>query len=175
MADPCRCGSRRSCTQTTASSFGEPMPALPRFDLRSLAADAQRFARAFPSGAASLGRAVADPTTERLVGGVNYLAGTLLDKVKDFQSSAHALVAQRAAPWLERPIPSATVVSFGASEKGWLPVPACSPLASAPIDGSVCTFRPVAPFVVAPYAVREASVRTRPGSPTVLELVIEAT
>jgi type VI secretion system protein ImpG len=151
------------------------MPVLPRFDLGGLAADAERFARAFPAVAASLGRTIADPSTERLVGSAYYLAGTLLDKVKDFQTSAHELVAQRAAPWLQRPIPSATVVSFEASRSGWLPVPTTEALASVPIEGAACTFRLLAPFTLAPYAVREASVRCRPGAASVLELVIEGT
>src|SRR4051812_11810379 len=92
------------------------MPSLPRFDLRSLLLDAQEFARTFPAVAPMLARPIAEPETERLVEGVTYLAGTLLDKANDFEQRAYERLAERVCPWMLRPIPCATILAIGAPQ-----------------------------------------------------------
>jgi type VI secretion system protein ImpG len=151
------------------------MPVLPRFDLRALAADALRFAHSFPAIAGSLARPVSDPSAERLVEGANFLAGTVLDKIEDFQTNAHEILAQRASPWLRRPLPAATIVAFDSDNPGRLSIPRTTNLLSAPLDGVSCTFRPVTSLALSPCRVRTASLEARPGRASVLRIVLEST
>ncbi len=151
------------------------MPVLPRFDLRALAADALRFAHAFPAIAGSLARPASDPSAERLVEGANFLAGTVLDKIEDFQTNAHEVLAQRASPWLRRPLPAATNVAFDPGNPGPLSIPRTTNLLSAPLDGVSCTFRPVASVAISACRVRTASLEARPGRAPVLRIVLEST
>ena len=88
------------------------MPTLPKTDIRALLQDAQAFGWRFPSAAPLLARPLPEPGTERLIEGVAYLAGTILDRIRDFRQGAHEQLAERACPWLLRPIPSATILAF---------------------------------------------------------------
>ena len=88
------------------------MPSLPRTNVRDLLADAQEFGAHFPALAPILARPLPEPGTERLIEGMAYLAGTLLDRVRDFRQGAHVQLAERVCPWLLRPIPSATIIEF---------------------------------------------------------------
>ncbi|MGO8992076.1 MAG: type VI secretion system baseplate subunit TssF [Polyangiaceae bacterium] len=151
------------------------MPILPRFDLRALTADALRFSEAFPAIAGRLGRPATDPSTERLVEGNNFLAATVLDKIEDFQTNAHEVLALRASPWLRRPLPAATIVAFEPSDVDRLVIPRATDLRSAAQDGVSCTFRPVASSMVSAYCVRSASLESRPGRAPVVRIVLEST
>lgn len=155
------------------------MPVLPRFDLRALAADALTFARAYPAIAGRLGNPVPEPTTERMVEGAWFLAGSVIDQIEDLQLAAHERLAQRASPWLRRPLPAATVVAFDAPER--VTLPATTLLTSRTSGGGgqggdgVCSFRPVSAVVLGGYDVHEAALEARPGQPTVIRLVVEST
>lgn len=148
------------------------MPILPRTNLRDLARNAHEFARSFPSFAARLAQPVADPATERLAEGVAYLAGTVLDSVEDHLTAAHTNLAERASPWLRRPLPGATVVAF---EEGEASIPASTLLTSALTSGVTCTFRPTRSVPLVACRVRQASLEARPGRPPVLLVELAST
>jgi type VI secretion system protein ImpG len=151
------------------------MPVLPRFDLRAFRTDALRFARAFPSVTSTLGRPVSETVTERLVDGVGFLGGTLLERVADFQQSAHEMLAERASPWLRRPIPAATVVAFEPPSAGRRFVDSGVRFESAAIDSVRCTFLPVRPLVVTAYHVTDAALDASLGRPPVVRITVEST
>jgi type VI secretion system protein ImpG len=151
------------------------MPVLPRFDLRALATDALRFARAYPAIAGQLARPATDPATERLVEGSQYLAGTVLDKIEDFQDEAHERLAQRVSPWLRRPIPAATVVALDPARGASLVVPVSTELTCAGPGGMSCTFRLTGPARVGGFGVRTAGLETRAGQAPILRIELEST
>ncbi len=146
------------------------MPAFPRTSLRDLAEGAQRLARAVPGLAPRLARPVADPVTERMAEGVALLGATVLDRTRDAQQSVYELLADRCAPWLRRPIPSAAIVGFEPPKVGRVVVPADCVLSSAPIDGISCTFRPIRDVALSAFVVAGAAIEARPGRPGVLRI-----
>jgi type VI secretion system protein ImpG len=151
------------------------VPIVPRFDLRALANDARQFARALPTLGASLVRPVADPATERLVEGVYFLAGTILDKLGDFQAQAHDDLAERICPWLRRPVPSATVIAFEPPPAGCAVVPAATPLKSVPIDRVPCMFRTVGECQTFAYRAEDASIDSPPGRAQSVRVALTST
>ena len=151
------------------------MPAFPRANLRDLVEGAERFVRAVPGLAASLGRPVPEPMTERFIEGTSVLAATVLDKTEDLQRYAFELLADRAAPWLRRPIPAASVMAFEPAREGRVVVASTTILPSVPIDGVVCSFRPIRDVVLHPLRVEETSIEARPGGATVVRIRIVST
>jgi type VI secretion system protein ImpG len=150
------------------------VPVLPRFDLRMLAADALRFAREFPAVAGKIAHPSGDPTTEHLVNGSHYLAGTVLDKVEDYLVEAHEILAQRTSPWLRLPIPSATVVAFEPEASPRFTVPRATSL-HVVRDGTSLVFHPIAPVVLPGCHVRRAYVDANSGPAPVLCIELAST
>lgn len=143
-------------------------------NLRELGAE---FARQNPAVAPMLSGASADPDVERLLEGVAFLTALLRAKLEDDFPEITQELVQLLFPHTLRPIPSAAIVAFRpkpALKQSRL-LPAGIPLASVPVEETVCLFRTAAPLEIHPVQVVEAGLRQPPGKPPALRLTLEST
>lgn len=129
-------------------------------------------ASAHPALAPLLGGNAADPDVERLLEGVAFLNGLLRRKLDHDLPEFLDGLAQLFAPQFLQPIPATTVVAFSpaATLAAGAKLPAGVELASAPIEGTRCTFRTCAPVELHPLTLTEQYCHQPPGGQPAITL-----
>lgn len=125
----------------------------------------REFALAHPQAAPMLAEAGADPDVERLLEGFAFLTAQLREKLDDEQGHYNQQLIQFLWPHYLRPIPSATIIQFSAKAmvaRETRTIPARTPLASKPVDGTACRFATSWETVLSPLAITGLEVRIKP-------------
>ncbi len=141
-------------------------------NLKDLGAE---FSKAHPAVAPMLSGRSSDPDVDRLLEGVAFLTALLRQKLNDeFPEIIHELV-QLIWPHYLRPLPSASVVAFAPKPilKQSMTVPAGTPVASAPVEGTSCLFQTCYPVEVHPLHLLEASFLETSGQPSAIRLLLQ--
>lgn len=140
--------------------------------LRELGAS---FAKAYPALAPMLSGPVADPDVERLLEGVSFQTALLRQKLDDDFPEIIQDLVRIIWPHYLRPIPSVSTVAFTPKPTLRQPatIPAGTPMASVPVEGSPCLFRTCRDVEIHPLALTEASFEQPSGRPPQVRLVLE--
>lgn len=124
----------------------------------------REFALAHPQAAPMLAEAGSDPDVERLLEGFAFLTAQLREKLDDEQGYYNQQLIQFLWPNYLRPIPSATIIQFTAktmAARETRTIPARTPLASKPVDGTACRFTTSWDTVLAPLAITGLELAAR--------------
>ena len=140
--------------------------------LRELGAD---FAKAYPALAPMLSGPVADPDVERLLEGVSFQTALLRQKLDDDFPEIIQDLIRIIWPHYLRPIPSTSTVAFTPKPTLRQPatIPAGTPLASVPVEGTSCLFRTCSEVEIHPLSIVEGVFEQPSGQPPQVRLVME--
>ncbi|NPV05330.1 MAG: type VI secretion system baseplate subunit TssF [Syntrophaceae bacterium] len=140
--------------------------------LRELGAS---FAKAYPALAPMLSGPAADPDVERLLEGVSFQTALLRQKLDDDFPEIIQDLVRIIWPHYLRPIPSTSTVVFTpkATLRQPATIPAGTPLASLPVDGTPCLFRTCSDVEIHPLTLLEAAFEQPPGRPPQVRLLME--
>jgi type VI secretion system protein ImpG len=132
------------------------MARLPKTSVRSLIAGAQRFADAQPALAGALGRMSTEPSLERMREGLFYLAATVVDRVREFETEGYRALADVVAPGLARPFPAATIVELSSTDGAMHKVTAGAEVQTR--GALACRFRLISDVEVGPWRAVKARI-----------------
>jgi type VI secretion system protein ImpG len=133
------------------------------------------FSKAYPALAPMLSGPVADPDVERLLEGVSFQTALLRQKLDDdFPEIVQDLI-RIIWPHYLRPIPSTSTVAFTPKPtlRQSATVPAGTPLASVPVEGTSCLFRTCYDVEMHPLSIVDAIFEQPSGQPPQVRLVLE--
>jgi type VI secretion system protein ImpG len=136
----------------------------------------REFGHTHPAMAGLLSERGGDPDAERLLEGVAFLTARIRERrdaaIPDF---VHAL-ADLLMPHYLRPLPACSVVEFipnVRAMRGALLVPRGTQVASAPIEGTTCTFRTTADLTLLPLSLLDAAVEYPSSTGPVLRVALQ--